>query len=148
VQPELDTLLIEVTAVASLSLYFDPSLLALCWRGLGKVCCSNVATASSTGALEASLPFVIAQLCQAIVTVARQSSVDADALLEKRLKSGRLLCSLVLRLVSLFPVAFEDCSKQLVDMLLSIHQTIHATSNTILRRKIEASLLLVVGHLL
>lgn len=140
-QYQSDTLT-EITEVASLSLYFDPSLLALCWRGVGKVCCS------STGTLDAALPHVITQLCQAIVTLTKQSTVEEDPLLEKRLKSGRFLCSLMLRLVSRFPMSFEECGQQLVEMLLATHQCIHATSNVTLRSKLESSLLLLVSCLI
>lgn len=141
---DLGTLLIEITAVASLALYFDPSLLALCWRGVGKVCCSNQA---NIGSIDAAISHVIVELCQAIVVLSDQSTTEEDSLLEKRLKSGRFLCSLLLRLVSRFPALSEDCSNQLVDMLLSTHQTIYTVMNKPLRSKLESSLLLLVSGL-
>ena len=156
-QCDLGTLLTEITAVASLSLYFDPSLLALCWRGVGKVCCSSLATASSTGTMDTgtmdtgtmdtALSHVITELCQAIMTLTGQSTAEQDPLLEKRLKSGRFLCSLMLRLVSRYPAVSEECSKQLVDMLLSTHQTIRTVVKMPLRSKLESSLLLLVSCL-
>lgn len=51
----------------------------------------------------------------------------------------------MLRLVSRFPLSFEECGQQLVEMLLATHQDIHATSNITLRSKLESSLLLLVS---
>lgn len=138
---EATTLLTEITAVASSSLYFDPSLLALCWRGVGKV------TFSAAVNLDTVLPHVTTQLCQAIVTIARQCVVEEDPLLEKRLKSGRFLCSLMLRLVAQFPASFDECNGELVDMLLCTHQAIHTVDNVTLHSKLESSFLLLVSEL-
>lgn len=146
VQCESSTLLTEIIEIASLSLYFDPSLLAMCWRGVGKVSYSSMGSLGSGVALSAVLPDIIRQLCLAIATVTEQSAVEGDPLLEKRLKSGRLLCSLILRLESQFPTSFEDCSREVMDMLLSTQQVIHATENAALRFKLESSLLLLVSE--
>lgn len=141
--PQLDTFLKELTAVASLSLYFDPSLLALCWRSVGKLVCVSGSQRTPLS-LETVIPELIEQLCVAIVTSTKQSVMEGDPLLVKRLKSGRFLGSLLLRLLSHFSVAVAESGKVIVDMLLSIHQTVHAVENVALRSKLESNLLLLV----
>lgn len=83
-QCESKELLTKILKVASLSLYFDPSLLAMCWRGVGKVCCSKIGSVgtATTGTLGTgtfgtgtNLADVVRQLCLAIVTVTKQSAV-------------------------------------------------------------------------
>lgn len=141
-------LLTEITEVAALSLYFDPSLLAMCWRGVGKVSGSlasgNILPPGTEDTLSAVISGVTRELCLAIVTVTEQCAREGDPLLEKRLKSGRLLCSLMLRLVSQFPSICDDCSMVVIDMLLSIQQVIHGIQDEALRCKLESSLLLLV----
>ena len=124
--------------MASLSLHFDPSLLALCWRSVSKLssCCLDSF---------AVLPHIITELCGAIMAVAKQSAMLVDSLIEKRLKSGRFLCSLLLRYFSAFPEVAETCGRVTVDMLLSVHQTIHSVNDVSLRSKLESSFLLLVG---
>ena len=136
----MGALLREILAVASLSLYFDPSLLALCWRSVGKISCGN------SPHLDDILPHIITELCETLVVITKQSAVEGDPLLEKQLKSGRFLSSLMLRFLSQAPVALELCGKVAMDMLLSTHQAIHAVDDAALRYKLEANLLLVVSE--
>lgn len=124
--------------MASLSLYFDPSLLALCWRGVGKLACSSAS-------ISKVVPHVVEELCGTIIAITKQSGGEGDLLLEKRLKSGRFLGSLLLRLLSHFPVVVEECGKVTVDMLLSTYQEVHVLESTIMRSKLESSILLVVS---
>lgn len=144
-QCKVTTLLTEITAVAALSLYFDPSLLALCWCSVGKLSCGSSTSLGSATSPDAVLPHVISELCGALVAITKQSTLEGDPLLEKRLKSSRLLCSVLVRLLSRFPGLEEECGKLVVDMLLATHQATHAVSNATLRSKLESSLLLLVS---
>lgn len=137
---DLETLLGQVTEVASLSLHFDPSLLVFCWRSIGRLVCGASASPSI-------LP-IIQQLSLAITVTASQSTKPGDPLLEKRLKSGRFLCSLLVRLLTHFPKAVTECAGITMDLLLSTHQAINAVQNddTTPFSSLEANLLLLVSH--
>lgn len=139
---QANALLKEIMEVAALSLYFDPSVLAVCWRSVGRVVCGRKEDGESTAARkEEIIPHVIKQLCLAIDATCRQSLIEAGPLLEKRLKSGQFLCSLLLRLMSEFPKCVS--ADVLLQLLLSTQQTLQTVPNTALRTRLVPSLLLV-----
>lgn len=140
---ELPTLLREITAIASLSVTFDPSLVVLCWRNIGKLACQS-RTAESAN-LDAVIVHIIEQLCEAIEVTIQQSVIEGDPLLDKRLKSCRYLSSLLLQLLSSYPTAAEESEKVTFDLLVSTHQTVFAVRSKELRSRLESNLMLLVG---
>lgn len=138
---QLNSLLTEIMEVASLSLHFDPSLLSLCWRSVGKLSCGSVASVN----LDSLMPGVIGQLCVDLEALTQQQGVvDLDPLLEKKLRSGRFLSSILMRLLFQFPVAILECSKVIAHLLLTTHQHVHAVRNVALHSRLESNLLLLV----
>ena len=93
---------------------------------------------------EEVIPYITEQLCLAIDTTCKQSLQEADPLVEKRLRSGRFLCSLLLRLLSEFPVCVSACVRVLHQLLLSTHANVHSVDNTSLQKKLESAFLLLV----
>ena len=132
------TLLIKITEVASLSLDFDPSLVVLCWRSIGRLMCVSSDHFSTKYQ-------VLEQLSLAIVTTIQQSSMQDDPLMEKRLKCGRFLCSLLIRLLQENPNLVTECVNMAVDLLLTTHQSVYKVENVILQANLEANLMLLVG---
>ena len=137
---QLNSLLLEVASVASVSLHFDPSLLVLCWRSVGKLACG-----SDAARLDVDLLHIVEQLCVAIEVTTQQSVVKGDPLLDKRLKSGRFLGSLLLRVLEQHPAITHDCCQDVLRMLLCIHQAIYGVSSSELRSKLESNFLCLVS---
>lgn len=131
--------------MASLSVYFDPSLLVLCWRSIGKLACEGGNRTAKSANLDSTILHVLEQLCVAIQITTQQSVVEGDPLLDKRLKSGRYLCSLLLRLLSYYPGAVMESAKVTLNLLLSTHQTVLAVNSEELRSRLEFNLILLVG---
>ena len=141
---QLDALLDELVAVATLSMHFDPSLLVMCWRGIGKLACGHVNSEDVSEQWDSLIVRVVQQLCAAIIVTTQQSVTEEDYLLERRLKCGRYLNSLLLQLLSCYPVITALCCEVTFDLLLSTHQLVFTVSGEELRDRLESNLLILV----
>ncbi len=116
-------------------------MLALCWRSVGRVVCGGGEAAERVEVMS----HIVEQLCLAIDTTCKQSLLETDPLLDKRLRSGRFLCSLLLRVLSEFAVCVSGCGGALLQLLLSTHQAVYTVESVAFRSRLESAFLLLVS---
>ena len=132
-----------------MSLHFDPAVLVLCWRTIGKLVISGSSPAPL--AMEAdvltvnAVKFLLQELCTTMVTVTKQCVAKEDRMLEKRLKCGRFLTSLLVRLLGHNPESAIAGVPDLHNLLLSTHQLVYSEQSESLRIQLQNNLLLLVS---
>ena len=149
-------LLLQVAEVATVSLFFDPTVATTCWRAIRNMAVTNSSTLPSyPDPPSDSLPVsalrpLIDPLCVAMVTIIKQSLGPDSVLLGKRLKLGRFLASLLLQLLARYPGLADMVVVGMVELLLSAHQLVYQVrqQELALRTKLEDNLLILVCNLL
>lgn len=132
------------------SLHFDPAVLVLCWRTIGKLLISGSSVAPIVMANlvlpTAIIQHLVQELCITMTTVVKQCVVGDDVMFEKRLKCERFLTSLLLRLLGQYPEVVSGCVSEIQVLLLSSHKLVYSRTSDHVREHLLNNLVLMVRN--
>jgi len=116
--------------IGSVSLHFDPAVLVLCWRTIGKLITGGLPPALTATALNSLqgdvLSHVVQELCATIATVSsRQYHLEEDNMAMKREKCVKFLTSLLVRVLGQYTeIAITNVSR-VTSLLMTPYPVTH-----------------------
>ena len=88
-----------LVGIGSVSLHFDPAVLVLCWRTIGKLATGELQSLFLSNDQQDVVSLLVQELSLTIATVSQQCQWEEDNMIVKKEKCVRFLASLLVRLL-------------------------------------------------